>query len=160
MQTIKKASQGQLTVDLGRSDRYLCVMLRALLIILLVVSSSGAWSAPTGEVSATHPAEYMIYQYPGVSLLVKINAPEMEFNSEIYGPEGALISASGIPAARIGPLYQFIEATDQARQLMIKISPGRKADRSRISLELIQIPPGDWRSAAYRAGVPAFFIRY
>ena len=149
MQTIKKASQGQLTVDLGRSDRYLCVMLRVLLIILLVVSSSGTWSAPTGEVSATHPAEYMIYQYPGVSLLVKINAPEMEFNSEIYGPEGALINSSGIPAARIGPLYQFIEATDQARQLMIKISPGRKADRSRIGLELIQIPPGDWRSAAY-----------
>ena len=138
-----------MAVDLGGSDRYLCVMLRTLFIILLVIVSSGAWSAQTGEISATHPAEYMIYQYPGVSLLVKINAPEMEFDSEIYGPEGALINSSGIPAARIGPLYQFIEATDQARQLMIKISPGRKADRSRISLELIQIPPGDRRSAAF-----------
>ncbi len=138
-----------MAVDLGGSDRYLCVMLRTLFIILLAVASSGAWSAQTGEISATHPAEYMIYQYPGVSLLVKINAPEMEFDSAIYGPEGALINSSGIPAARIGPLFQFIEATDQARQLMIKISPGRKAERSRISLELIQIPPGDRRSAAF-----------
>jgi CHAT domain-containing protein/tetratricopeptide (TPR) repeat protein len=138
-----------LTVDLGRSDRYLCVMLRALFIILLVATSSGVWSAQTGEVSAAHPAEYMIYQYPDVSLLVKINAPEMEFDSKIYDPEGALISSSGIPSARIGPLYQYIEAADIPRQLMIKINPGRKADRSRISLELIQIPPGDRRSAAF-----------
>jgi CHAT domain-containing protein/tetratricopeptide (TPR) repeat protein len=124
-------------------------MLRALFIILLVATSSGVWSAQTGEVSAAHPAEYMIYQYPDVSLLVKINAPEMEFDSKIYDPEGALISSSGIPSARIGPLYQYIEAADIPRQLMIKINPGRKADRSRISLELIQIPPGDRRSAAF-----------
>ena len=37
----------------------------------------------------------MIYQYPDVSLVVKIDAPEMEFDSEIYGPEGALINSSG-----------------------------------------------------------------
>jgi len=145
-----------LTVDLGRSDRYLCVMLRALFIILLVAASSGVWSAQSGEISAERPAEYMIYQYPDVALVVKINAPEMEFESEIYGPEGALINSSGIPSARIGPLYQYIEATDKPRQLMIKISPGRKADRSRISLELIQIPPGERRSAAFAQAYQLF----
>ena len=138
-----------MTVDLGRSDRYLCVMLRVLLSVMLIATSCGARSAQTSEISATHPAEYMIYQYPDVSLVVKIVAPEMEFDSKIYGPEGALINSSGIPAARIGPLYQLIEATDKARQLMIKISPKRKADRSRINLELIQLPPGDRRSAAF-----------
>jgi CHAT domain-containing protein/tetratricopeptide (TPR) repeat protein len=145
-----------LTVDLGRSDRYLCVMLRVLFIFLLVATPFGAWSAQFSEVSPTHPAEYMIYQYPDVSLVVGINAPEMEFESEIYGPEGALISSSGVPSARIGPLYQYIEATDKPRQLMIKISPRRKADRSRISLELIQLPPGDRRSAAFEQAYQLF----
>jgi len=81
------------------------VVRKLLLIILLITAPAGAWSAQSGDVSADRPAEYMIYQYPGVDMVVKIDARETEFESAIYGPETALIKASGIPFRRIGPLY-------------------------------------------------------
>ena len=136
-------------VDLGLHGRYLCVMFRVLLIILLVAFHLSAWPAQSGEVSEENPAEYMIYQYPDVSLVVKIDAPEAEFTSTIIGTEGALVASSGIPAARIGPLYQYIPSVETPRQLMIKISPARKLDRSRIKLELIQLSGRDRNSPAY-----------
>jgi len=137
-----------LAVDLGGLDRYLCVMFRALIIILVLAVPVGTQTAWAEETSSTRPAEYMIYQYPEVSLLVKIDAPETEFVSKIYGPEGALLKESGLPAGRMGSLYQFIEAVGKSRQLMIKVSPGRSVDRSSINMELIQVPDRDRNSAA------------
>ena len=113
-----------------------------------VAASAAAWSAQSGDVSSDRPAEYMIYQYPDVSLVVKIDAPEVTLDSRIYGPEGALIKSSGIPSGRIGPLYQFVGAVDKPRQLMIKISPERRINRSAISMELIQLPAWEDNSAA------------
>jgi CHAT domain-containing protein/tetratricopeptide (TPR) repeat protein len=143
-----------LTVDLGRCERYLCVMFKGLIILALMVVPAAVWSAQTGEVSSEHPAEYMIYQYPDVSLVVKIDAPEVEFESRIFGPEGALIKSSRIPSGRIGPLYQLIGAVDKPRQLMIKVSPERRINRSGITMELTQLPAWDRNSAelahAYR----------
>ncbi len=137
-----------MAVDLGRLDRYLCVMFRALLIILVLVVPAATQTAQAAEASPTRPAEYMIYQYPDVSLLVKIDAPETEFESKIYGPEDALLMESGLPAGRMGSLYQYIEAVGKPRQLMIKVSPGRRVDRSSIKMELIQVPDRDRNSAA------------
>lgn len=91
----------------------------------------------------------MVYQYPDVSLVIKIEAAETEFDAEIYGPEKALIKSSEVPLSRIGPLYQFVESVDKPRQLMIKITPARPVDRSGIEMELIQLPDRDWKSAAY-----------
>ena len=42
------------------------------------------------EASAMRPAEYMIYQYPGVAMVVITDAPETEFDSRITGPDGAV----------------------------------------------------------------------
>ena len=137
-----------MAVDLGRLDRYLCVMFRALLIILILAVPAVTQTARAAEASPTRPAEYMIYQYPDVSLLVKIDAPETEFVSTIYGPEDALLKESGLPAGRMGSLYQYIEAVGTSRQLMIKVSPGRSVDRSSIHMELIQVPDRDRNSAA------------
>ena len=143
-----------MTIDPGPIERYLCVMFRGLLFFLLVALPAGASCAQSGEVSADHPAEYMIYQYPDVSLVVKIEAPGVPVEARIYGPEDALLKSSGIPSGRIGPLYQFVEAVDTPRQLMIKVSPERSVDRSIISLELIQLPDRDRNSSvlaqAYR----------
>jgi CHAT domain-containing protein/tetratricopeptide (TPR) repeat protein len=124
-------------------------MRRALLTILLLLFSWHLYAVQPGQVSDARPAEYMIYQYPNVSLVVKIEAPETEMDSKIYGPENALIKSSGIPGSRVGPLYQFIDAVDKPRQLMIKITPGRPVERSRISMELIQLPERDWSSATF-----------
>jgi CHAT domain-containing protein/tetratricopeptide (TPR) repeat protein len=151
--TLPKSTQiGNLspqTVDLGRLRGYLCVVRKLLLILLLITAPTCAWSAQGGDVSADRPAEYMIYQYPGIDMVVKIDARETEFQSAIYGPEAALIKASSIPGRRIGPLYQFIDADDKPRQLMVKVSPAKPIDRSRIKLELIQLPEHDRNSAAF-----------
>jgi tetratricopeptide (TPR) repeat protein len=117
-------------------------------LILLFAIPVSVHAAQTGEVSAARPAEYMIYQYPDISLVVRIDVPEAEFSSMVFGPEEALIKASRVPDGRIGPLYQFIDAVDMPRQLMIKVNPGRKIDRSQINLELIQLPAGDRNSVA------------
>lgn len=143
-----------MTVDVRRLDRYLCVMFRGLVIFLLMVAPVSTWSAQTGQASPNRPAEYMIYQYPNNSLVVKIDAPEVPFSSSIFGPEETLIMSSGVPSARIGPLYQFVPPVDKPRQLMIKISPERSIERATISMELIQLPTSDPNSAvlaqAYR----------
>ena len=102
-----------------------------------------AQEAPNASVQT---AEYMIYQYPRVSLVVVIDVRETEFESRIDGPEGAPVSETGISARRIGPVYQFIEAVDTPRQLMIEVIPARRIERSRISMELLQLPDSDRHS--------------
>jgi len=107
-------------------------------------------TAEASEVSPANPAEYMIYQYPGVSLLIRIDALGVEFESRIYDPERALIRASRVPSRRIGPVYQFIDAVNTSRQLMIEITPVHPTDRARIVLEMVQLPE-DSRTSALQA---------
>jgi tetratricopeptide (TPR) repeat protein len=99
-----------------------------------------AAAAAQNDVSQDHPAEYMIYQYPGVALLIKVDAAETEFSSRIYGPDRALIMASGVPGRRLGPVFQFIEAVSTPRQLIIEVTPGQATERSRIAMEVMQVP--------------------
>ncbi len=115
--------------------------------LLCFFSMGLTWAAESSVVSPEKPAEYMIYQYPGVALLIRIDAVEMEFESRVYGAERALIKASRIPLRRIGPVYQFIEAIDTARQLIVEVIPAQTTDRSQISMELIQLPQNERNSS-------------
>lgn len=118
---------------------------------LLVVLLFGLVAAPlAAQVSGARPAEYMIYQYPDVDLVVVIDAEEAEFDVQIVGPEKALLKEAGIRGRRLGPVYQYVDAAGLARQLMIKVNPKRRIDRSRISMELLQMTGSD-RSAAAQA---------
>jgi CHAT domain-containing protein/tetratricopeptide (TPR) repeat protein len=117
--------------------------LAALVLALCLLAAESAWAAEPSEVSPAKPAEYMIYQYPGVALLIRIDAIETEFESKVYGPERALVRASQVPSRRIGPVYQFIEAVDTARQLIIEVTPAYPTERSRISMELVQMPENE-----------------
>lgn len=114
----------------------------------MFLSASSAVPAQVEEASAARPAEYMIYQYPAVSLVVVIDTLESEFEAQVSGPEGALVSETGITSRRIGPVYQFVEAVDIPRQLMIEVNPSRRIERSRIGLELMQLPDTDRNSRA------------
>lgn len=89
--------------------------------------------------SPDRPVEYMIYQYPGVSLLIQIDAVGTEFEAKVYGPERALIKYSRLPARRVGPVFQLIEPTNTARQLIVEITPAYATDRSQIKIELQQL---------------------
>ena len=121
--------------------------LAAIALLMCFFVSESVLTAEFSEVSPAKPAEYMIYQYPGVALLIRIDALEIEFEARVYGAERALVSSSRIPSRRIGPVYQLIEAVDAARQLIIEVTPAHLSDRSRIRLQLIQLPQDERTSA-------------
>ncbi len=106
------------------------------------------FAAPPVEVSPDKPAEYMIYQYPGVALLIRIEAAGIEFESQVLAPERSLVMASGIPGSRLGPLYQLIEAVDKPRQLIIQVRPKQISERSQFSMQLVQLSGNDRNSTA------------
>ncbi len=148
--------QKQFQVDLHRHRGYECRMLRffrqtaalTLLTFLLLATPANGRSAQDEQVSATRPAEYMIYQYPDIALVVKVDAPETEFVSQISGPDNAVLREHGVVYRRIGPIFQYIDPADTPRQLMIKLTPERKIDRSRIGMELIQLSGTERNSKA------------
>ncbi len=120
---------------------------RVLITLLgLLFSSTVAFAAPPVEVSPDKPAEYMIYQYPDVALLIRIDTAGIEFESRVFGPEQTLVMASGIPGRRMGPVYQLIEAVDEPRQLIVQVKPQETSERSRISMELVQLTGKDRNS--------------
>jgi hypothetical protein len=114
---------------------------------LLVLPLTGR-PAPDEVVSDERPAEYMIYQHPDTVLVLKFDVAEAEFSVRSYGPENALIKSSTVPGRRVGPIYQYIDAVDRSRQLMIEISPARPVNRSAIGLEILQFNAGDRNSRA------------
>jgi len=105
------------------------------------------WHSVTlAQTSASPPAEaaeYMIYQYPGMALVVIVDVREAEFDTRITGPEGTLVSEATVPGRLIGPVYQYIAAVDTPRQLMVEVRPQQKVQRSRISMKLLQFPRQD-----------------
>ena len=121
---------------------------KALRLIFFPVLLLGLLAAPVpAQVTEARPAEYMIYQYPNVDLVIVVDAEEAEFDVQILGPERALLKEAGIAGRRLGPVYQYVAAADIPRQLMIKVNPARRIDRSRISMELLQMTVND-RGAA------------
>ena len=109
-------------------------------VLLMLASLPGPLSAQqAAEASAVRPAEYMIYQYPGVDMVVITDAPETEFDSRVTGPEGAVLNEASVAGRRIGPVYQYIGGPDIPRQLMVHVlslihisEPTRRRDSSRM----------------------------
>ena len=89
-----------------------------------------------------------------MSLVVVVDAREVAFDTRITGPDRGLVGEAGVPARRLGPVYHFVEAADIPRQLMVAVTMERPVERSRISMELLQLPEGDRNArvltAAYR----------
>ena len=133
-----KNTDRQSTVQLAPYRALMCVVL-----LSLFFTPGQVFAAPPVEISPEKPAEYMIYQYPGVALLIRIDAAGIEFESRVLGPEQALVMASRIPGSRLGPVYQLIEAVEEPRQLIIQVRPKEISERSRIGLELVQLSGKD-----------------
>ncbi|MEJ2385628.1 MAG: tetratricopeptide repeat protein [Xanthomonadales bacterium] len=108
----------------------------ALLLALLFVAARPA-------AADSRAAEYMIYQYPGVSLVVNVDTREAEFTAKVTGPEGALLTEAGVEGRRIGPVWLYVDSTDRPRQLMVHVQPRRAVDRADIGMELIQLSTDD-----------------
>ena len=88
-------------------------------------------------------AEYMIYQYPEVALVVIVDAREAEFTARVTGPEGALLTEAGVEGRRIGPVWLYVDSTDRPRQLMVDVQPERALARAEIGMELMQLSMDD-----------------
>jgi len=80
----------------------------------------------------------MVYQYAETALVLKFDAPGLEFSVSTMGPDATLLRASSLPGWRLGPLFQFIEPFARPRQLMIDVTPARPVDRAAIRLEVSQ----------------------
>jgi tetratricopeptide (TPR) repeat protein len=117
------------------------VICRALLVALVGISVvlTRLDAAETPAASPDKPVEYMIYQYPGVALLIQLDLVETEFEAKVFGPERTLIKHSRLPARRVGPVFLLIEPNELARQLIVEIIPAYPTDRSRITMELQQL---------------------
>jgi len=122
--------------------------LMCLILLSLFFTPGLVFAAPPVEVSPDKPAEYMIYQYPGVALLIRIEAAGVEFESRVLGPEQSLVMATRIPGRRLGPVYQVIEAVGEPRQLIVQVRPQEISQRSQISMELVQLSGKDRNSTA------------
>jgi len=108
-----------------------------------VVVPSTVRPASDETVTAERPAEYMIYQYPDTTLVLKLDVAEAEFTMQTFGPDSALLKSSGVPGRRVGPVFQYIDSNSLARQLMIEVRPKRPIQRSAIRLEVLQFAAGD-----------------
>jgi tetratricopeptide (TPR) repeat protein len=93
--------------------------------------------------AAGEPVEYMIYQYPDVALVVKVDLPEAEFSMRVLGPDSVLLAEAGIPGRRLGPVFQYLAPPDLPRQLMIEVTPDRPLPRSAIEMQVIQLESED-----------------
>jgi len=130
-----------------------CPKLIALLVTLVLLGLTPPGSG-TALCAPANTSEYMIYQYPGVALVVKVDVPEAEFSMRVFGPDDALLVEAGVPGRRLGPVFQYLGPPDLPRQLMIEITPGRPLPRSDIVMQVIQLEAGDPNSGnlvrAYR----------
>jgi CHAT domain-containing protein len=156
----------KIRVDLLPARRYQCRMLASLPTRLLsILALSACLAAPsTGRpasdetVRPDRPAEYMIYQYPDTTLVLKLDVAEAEFSVQTFGPESALLESSGVPGRRIGPVFQQIDSAPRARQLMIEVTPKRSVRRSAIRLEVLQFAAGDRNTAKQLRGYQLFSV--
>jgi CHAT domain-containing protein/tetratricopeptide (TPR) repeat protein len=90
--------------------------------------------------------EYFVQQAAEESLLIRINAFEAEFESEVGTHEGQVLITSGIPGSRIVPVFQYINAPSKARQLNIEVTSSLHTGRSNFGLEISRQVVWDDRS--------------
>ena len=122
-------------------------LLPTLAVLACLAVPSTVRPASDETVTAERSAEYMIYQYPDTVLVLKLDVAEAEFSVQTFGPDSALLKSSGVPGRRVGPVFQYIDSSSLARQLMIEVRPKRPIQRSAIRLEVLQFATGD-RNAA------------
>jgi tetratricopeptide (TPR) repeat protein len=92
--------------------------------------------------------EYFVRQGVDEALLIRLNAFEAEIESGIYTEERKLLLVSTLPASRIAPLFQFIDATSKPRQLDIEVSSSLNTANSEFGIEVTRLAVWDNRSAA------------
>ncbi len=92
--------------------------------------------------------EYFVQQAVSEDLLITINAFEAEFESRVSGPNGELLLQSGITGSRIVPVFQYIYAPKNNRQIDIEVTSSEHTARTKFGIELTRLKPWDSRSSS------------
>ena len=92
--------------------------------------------------------EYFVQQGADEALLIKVNAFEAEFESRLSTQNGKLLLLSGIPGSRIVPVFQYVNAQKEPRQLDIEVTSSLHTKRSDFGLGLTRLQAWDDRSSS------------
>lgn len=134
------------------------LMLRTIAVALLAFGTTDAVPAqePEEPVQATVVAnkEYFVRQQPGEVIVVRVDAFEAAFTSELTTEDGEVAARSGLAQARMLPIYQFVPEAAAPRQIDIEVSATQVTDRTEFELVTTRLNVRDERSAnlatAYR----------
>lgn len=98
--------------------------------------------------------EYFVEQQAWEVVVVRVSASEAEFTSRLSSFEGEILGESGLPNARMLPLYHYLAEAAEPRQIDIDVTATQVTDRTEFELKLIRLNVRDNRSAnlarAYR----------
>ena len=118
-------------------------VLLSLLSVLLCTNAAWAQS-----VSQQKSQDYFVRQSANEDLFIRISGYEAEVRSTVSTQEGQIFMISDVSGSRLLPVFQYIDAPDNDRQLDITVSSGRFTGRSEFSLELTRLQIWDERSRA------------
>jgi len=98
--------------------------------------------------------EYFVPQTAEEAVVIRVGAYEAEFVSRLATEEGEVLAESGIPDARMLPLFQYVQESDSPRQIDIEVLATQATNRTDFELELTKLNVRDERTAdiatAYR----------
>jgi len=95
-------------------------------------------AAETGPEPTSRTREFFNRQEAAAALVIQLDPYESEFESRIYGPGNQLLKTSSVPSLRLGPVIQFIDPVEKARELSIVLTMGKGTGRSRVDMRLIK----------------------
>jgi len=117
----------------------------------LAVIAAGPAFPPVSFAQSVEPVitqEYFIQQADNEDLLITVNAFEAEFESRITGTSGEVLLLSGIENSRIVPVFQYIYAPENRRQIDIEVTSSLHTGRTEFGIELTRLKPWDSRSSS------------
>jgi CHAT domain-containing protein len=135
-----------LIIELHLTSRKAWLYLLCALIIAAAMSAAPlSFAQPSSPVMTQ---EYFIQQSAGEDLLITISAFEAEFESRISGPNAEVLLLSGVPGSRIIPVFQYVPAPKNNRQLDIEVTSSLYTGRTEFGIELTRLKPWDSRSSS------------
>lgn len=118
------------------------------LVFVLVVGTAIPRSSFAQTDKPPMTEEYFVQQGADEALLIRIDAFEAEFESKISAQDSVLLLQSGIPESRIVPVFQYIHAPKEDRQLQIEVTSSLNTRRSEFGLALTRLEVWDDRSSS------------
>ena len=115
-----------------KSKRFACTR-----VLLAIIMAGSFYPVVSDAQTSAEPVtkEYFVQQDANEDLLIKINTFEAEFESKLTAQGGEVLLLSGIPGNRIAPVFQYVHASSNSRQLEIEVRLKLHTARSQFGIE-------------------------